>query len=317
MKTVVVAGGANLDMNGRPFQPLVPKVSNPGCIEAVFGGVARNIACNLARLGLGTHLITAFGGDANAVEMEKSCREAGIRTEASGHFPDSPSPGFLSVENECGEMQVAVADLRLYDRLDAAFFQDRIEVIRQSDALVVDTNLSTQALLYIAHNARVPIFIDPVSAPRSVRAMPILPFLAGIKPNRYEAERITGMSVQTPQQGLAAAQQMVRMGARRVFLTLGGAGVAVADASEAFVLRVPPVRVVRDTGAGDAFMAGVVHAFLQGASLMEMAVCGATLSALSLSCAETVAPQLSVETLEAERLKTQDQYSKEEFKDVR
>ena len=98
-----------------------------------------------------------------------------------------------------------------------------------------------------------------------------------------------------------------------MFLTLGGEGVAVADAAQAFLLRVPPIRVVRDTGAGDAFMAGAVYAYLRGASLLDMSVYGSIMSAMSLSSPQTVNPRLCAEKLEAEWLNTRDQYSKEEF----
>src|ERR1044072_9628730 len=60
---VVVIGGANVDVKVRSLAPLAYRTSNPGHAHTSPGGVARNVAENLARLGTPTHLIAAVGQD--------------------------------------------------------------------------------------------------------------------------------------------------------------------------------------------------------------------------------------------------------------
>ena len=60
---VSVIGGANIDIHGRSTQALRSNDSNPGDVHISAGGVARNIAENLARLGADTRLISAVGDD--------------------------------------------------------------------------------------------------------------------------------------------------------------------------------------------------------------------------------------------------------------
>ena len=61
-----VVGAANIDIGGFPLGRLSLRDSNPGRITLSAGGVGRNIACNLARLGVETRLIAALGTDAFA-----------------------------------------------------------------------------------------------------------------------------------------------------------------------------------------------------------------------------------------------------------
>ena len=67
---VLVIGAANLDIKGIPEEPLLAGTSIPGQIRTSLGGVARNIAENLARLDVDTVLLTAVGDDPTGVEVE-------------------------------------------------------------------------------------------------------------------------------------------------------------------------------------------------------------------------------------------------------
>jgi len=65
---VVVIGGINVDIKSRVDAPLVMATSNPGTTTVTAGGVGRNIAESLARLGVRTSLISAVGDDAIAAD---------------------------------------------------------------------------------------------------------------------------------------------------------------------------------------------------------------------------------------------------------
>jgi pseudouridine kinase len=80
---VTVVGGANTDIVGHSKAALVAHDSNPGVVSVSSGGVARNIAENLARLRVRTSLVTAFGADTHGRELERACRALRIDTAAS------------------------------------------------------------------------------------------------------------------------------------------------------------------------------------------------------------------------------------------
>ena len=75
---IAVVGAANIDVGGRSFSPLVSGDSNPGVIRSSLGGVGRNIAHNLALLGVPVKLVTALGDDDGARRVRESCRALGI-----------------------------------------------------------------------------------------------------------------------------------------------------------------------------------------------------------------------------------------------
>ncbi len=80
---VAVIGGANMDICGRAKIPLSGSDSTPSDIFSGFGGVGRNIAENLARLGTKCHLVTAVGRDMWGEKILEHCRELAIDTGAS------------------------------------------------------------------------------------------------------------------------------------------------------------------------------------------------------------------------------------------
>ncbi len=54
---VLVLGSSGMDIIGRPHKNLAPGSSSPGSLRIASGGVARNVAENLARLGMETVLL--------------------------------------------------------------------------------------------------------------------------------------------------------------------------------------------------------------------------------------------------------------------
>ena len=98
-----MVGGANLDVFGFSDARFIPQDSNPGRIEESPGGVARNIAENLARLGIETHLITAFGSDASGLRLAEECRRDGILADASLSVEHVPGSRYLAVLDDDGQ----------------------------------------------------------------------------------------------------------------------------------------------------------------------------------------------------------------------
>ena len=80
-KYVVVIGAANIDIGGTAYKELIPADSNQGIITISFGGVGRNIAYNLAKLGVNVVFITALGDDTLGKDLLNHCKDSGINTD--------------------------------------------------------------------------------------------------------------------------------------------------------------------------------------------------------------------------------------------
>ena len=104
---VALIGAANIDIQGFSSSTLINRDSNPGRIEFCPGGVSRNIAENLSRLGIRTEVISAVGGDPNGTLILDSCKSCGIGTDYSLIVPDAVSSVYLAIMDESRDMALA------------------------------------------------------------------------------------------------------------------------------------------------------------------------------------------------------------------
>jgi pseudouridine kinase len=287
---VVVVGGANTDVVGVPSAALLLRDSNPGTIRTSAGGVGRNVAENLARLGATVELVTAFGGDAAGAELRASCRAAGIGVAQSLTVADLPGAHYLAVLDERRDMSVAVNDMRVLDRLtpDALAEPERAALLLAADLIVIDANLPADTLAWLAAAVRAPIVLEPVSAAKTGRAVPILDRLAAVTPNTLEAGEILGHEVVGIDGAQRAARELVARGVGVAFVTCGLDGTTWADTARSGVVAAPHVDVANASGAGDAFCAGVAFALLADADARSAALFGTAMAAFALADDETV-----------------------------
>lgn len=294
MKTprVAVIGGVNMDIGGMPFVKLVMRDSNPGIITARPGGVGRNIAHDLRLLGVEVSLVTAVGGDVYGQGILDSCASLGIDMSLARILPDKRSSTYLYVTDETGDMEIGIADMEIVSCVTPEYIQSHLKQINSFDAVVLDANLDADALEFAARNITVPIIADPVSTAKAVRLLPVLDKLWAIKPNIYEAEKLTGEN--DPE---LAARALLNAGVKRVFISLGEEGMLAADENGA--VRVPRefVTVVNTTGAGDAATAAIVWAGLHGRDVAGCARAAVKAGAITACTEGANNPELSAAKL--------------------
>jgi pseudouridine kinase len=298
---VTVVGGANLDIGGASNAPLVAHDSNPGRVRISLGGVGRNIAHNMSLLGLDVRLLTAFGDDLHAQRLGASCAELGIDISQALTIPGEHTSTYLFLNDDHGDMALAVSDMEIYRHLTPALLSSRRKLLETSQVIVADTNIPEESLLWLAENCRVPIFVDPVSTTKAQKLLPLLGKLHTLKPNLLEAELLSGVHVTDEQSLHRCADALLDTGLRRVFISLGSDGVFAADHDGRIQLPVVPGHPVNTTGCGDAFMAAIVWAYLRGTDLQGTARAGLAAASLAMESEETINDAMS-ETALCDRL---------------
>ena len=291
-RRVTVVGGANTDICGRPAQALVRHDSAPGQVSVRHGGVGRNIACDLARLGLRTRFVTALGDDGFGASVREGCRSCGVDMSLTRIVPGARSPVYLYLSDEKGEMDAAVSDMELMAALTPAYLRSRLDEIDDADAVVLDGNLPAETIAFLCENLRAPIVADPVSTAKAPRFASVLGRLAAIKPNLLEARALTGK--QNPED---CADALLRLGVGSVFLSLGAKGLLAASGEERVLLPCERTELVSATGAGDAATAAVVWAMVRGLDLAAAARAAVTAGAIAAASEEASPPQLRAEKL--------------------
>lgn len=113
------------------------------------------------------------------------------------------------------------------------------------------------------------------------------------KPNRQELATATGMPTETVDDCIRAARTLRENGFERVVASLGADGAVLSTATE--TLAVPSLRaeVVDTAGAGDAMLAGIVHALTQGYSDERALRIGTAVAGRSVTVPGTSVPDLS------------------------
>lgn len=294
MDTLIsIIGGANMDMSATLNGAFIAADSNPGHIEVGYGGVARNIAHNLTLLGARTQLLTVFGGDLFGGLMHDYCKQQGIDVHLSERESSQRSGIYLCLHNQAGEMITAVADTEAIRLITPEWLAKRIGEINMSEFIVADTNVTEDSIRWLMENVTAPLFIDGVSSTKAHRVVNALrkcklPYLHTLKLNLKEALAVT----ETATYG-EAAQQLLDLGVAHVYITLGAEGVYCRNAAEEWLFPPLPCEIVNTTGAGDAFLAGVVFAYAKGISFPQTAQYGLMAARTSLMSPKAVNPDIA------------------------
>ncbi|MES2583176.1 MAG: PfkB family carbohydrate kinase [Pseudomonadota bacterium] len=294
---VLVLGGANMDISGSTTRPLVLSDSNPGRIRCAPGGVARNVAENLARLGNTTRLLTAVGDDLYGRSLLDATHKAGVDVGSVWVLAEEATSTYLSLHGPDGDMAVAVNDMGILDCITPGRLAPCAPWIQQAAALVVDCNVGVPALDWVfANRGSTPVFVEAVSAFKCGRIRPWLAQVHLLKVNRLEAQALCDFGIQSDVDIERAAQQLHTLGVEQVVLSLGERGVywSARNAAEGWHAALPNTVVINATGAGDALMAGLVHAFVDKQDLSTAIPFALGCAALTVASAHANNPELSV-----------------------
>jgi pseudouridine kinase len=298
---LLIIGAASLDTKGRAGQPIQSGTSTPGAIRISVGGVGRNIAENLARLGEPVFLLSAVGDDGSGRRLLQQAGECGIDVSHVLVDAGHRSAAYLAVLDETGNLAMSIDDMGINRELiTPAFVYRRRALFRDARMIVLDANLSPGTLDTIFNLARrysVPVCADPTTATLAPRLQPHLPDLMLVTPNAAEAEALCGVQVSDRESGLDAAQRLVSMGIQIAIVTLGATGLVYATFQESGHVPAIECEIVDYTGAGDALTAAVVFGLLNDLPIDEAVRLGTSAAALTLQSRETVSPKLSLELL--------------------
>ena len=293
---VTVVGGCNVDVGGVSAETLIERDSNPGTVSVTPGGVGRNIAHNLSLLDVRVRLLTAFGDDVFAGRIEESCKKHGVDVSAALKVPGERTGVYLYIAGRDGDMALAVSDMDIFRHITPAFLQEKLPA--DPGVVVADTNIPEETLRYLSSLPDVPLFVDPVSVTKAAKLKDCLPGIHTLKPNLPEAQALSGVAIRTDADVEKAAAVLRQKGVRRVFISLGKRGVYADDGETKGFF--PPVRAdaVNTTGAGDAFMAGLVAAFLDNRDLPSTVRFASAAAAVAVESPDTIAADMSREAVE-------------------
>ena len=299
---VLVIGAAGVDILGKLKGEVQAGSSNPARIRSSFGGAARNVAENLARLGQSVSLLTVVGEDETGEQLLAQIEEAGVDVDNILESSDYPTGAYIGVVNSRGNLQFAVDDMRIISAITPTYLEQHVDLFEKASILFVDANLSKETLrkaFTLARRANLPVCADPTTTSLTHRLKPYLSRLYMVVPNAVEAGILCDCTLMPGniQLALELAKQLVSQGVEIAIITLAKFGVCYATSETSGQISAMHSEILDPTGAGDALTAAVIFALLNNIPLDDAIRLGVSAASLTLQSQGAVVPDLSLEKL--------------------
>ncbi|XP_010479368.1 PREDICTED: uncharacterized protein LOC104758236 [Camelina sativa] len=187
MEPPVIIGALILDVHAKPSTAPISGTTVPGQVLFTPGGVARNVADCIFKLGIKSFMIGTLGLDGPANVLLKEWK---LSTEGILRREDISTPIVSLVYDTNGEVSAGVAGVDAVEKfLTPAWIQRFVNNISSAPVLMLDANLSTLALeasCKLAAEFNVPVWFEPVSVTKSRRIASIAKYMTIVSPNQDE-----------------------------------------------------------------------------------------------------------------------------------
>lgn len=291
---VLVLGASIVDILGFSRSTYTQKDSIPGNIKISLGGVCRNIAENMSRVGINTKFISILGDDEQGRNILEHSKIIGYDMEHTLILENKATPTYMAILDETGEMVSAIVDMNSLDEMDEDFIDSKKEVICNAEYTFLDSD-NPKLLEYIlkTYHGKTKFVLDPVSAVKAESIKHLIKYFHTIKPNRYEAEILCGFSIKNYEDLKSAGQYFLSLGIKDIFISLDEDGIFYTNGTEEGKIKAKNVVVKNTTGAGDSFVAGVGYGYINGLSLRDTVKYAIAMSVITISHEDTINPKMS------------------------
>lgn len=302
-KKIICVGGANID---RKFKALTNTIkqgtSNPVSSTTSFGGVARNVAENLAHWTQNISLQCIVGNDSEGQRLLTHLRTLGVNVDHSLIREEGNTSHYYAILNPDGELQVAYVDMEIYNLLSLDSFNSSYDDWDDGSIIFLDTNLPAaiiETIIQHNKNKQLMIFIDPVSVSKANRIPHNLEQVFLIKPNQFEISALTDITISNTKDCIQAGLALLQRGVKNVVISLGRDGYVIVNEKHQQHIPVKIIPHIKDAnGAGDAFFAGILFGLQQDLPLIQACELGVAAAALTLQSEKTVSTDITATCLQ-------------------
>ncbi|XP_027346982.1 uncharacterized protein LOC113858499 [Abrus precatorius] len=186
----VIIGGMVLDIHATPSLQPNPGTTIPGKVYYVQGGVARNVAECMSKLGVKPYMISALGFDMAGNLLLEQWKSAGLSTEGILKDKDIETPVVCNIFDTNGEVAAGVASVEALEKyLTPDWILHFKSTLLSAPVLMVDANLSHPSLetaCRMAADTECPVWFEPVSVTKSRRINSIVKYVTFASPNEDE-----------------------------------------------------------------------------------------------------------------------------------
>jgi len=296
-KSVVCVGAAFVDELFHMKEKMILATTVEASITKTAGGVARNIAHQLALLGVEVQLICVFGNDSDGDWLKQVCVNAGVRIDAS-ITREGLSGKYTAILNMDGSLFTGFLTNATTKLITPQHLEKHRAVLETASYLLADANISAVAgewLLSFSNETRIPLILEPVSVPPARKFRDInLKGLHLVTPNEDELPVLCSEKALFTQQQV---EELLANGVENVWLHNGKLGSVIYSKERSITLHAPEIDIVDCTGAGDGSLSGFILGKTLGKKDEDCLKLAHTLSAEILQVDGTIATHLDQEKL--------------------
>lgn len=309
-KTFYAFGAMNVDKKLYLLDDYYEESSNPVSSTQSVGGVIRNVAENLARLGNEVKIFSVYGLDAEA-QFIRDSSEAWLDLSGVDVIEQFPTSQYIAVLDKKGDLKTAFANMTICNQMDVKWIEQKIKNIPPHAQVLADLNLSQATLQFLMEQAKQKQYFltyIPVSASKMKNLPRHLDGLSLLIVNKLETETFLNRVIQNEEDLNQAAQHFLKLGVKRVVITQGREGLLYLDENQRYFFQ-PKVleHFVDATGAGDAFSATFIAMLALEKDIPFALECAMTNAYYTIQSSDTVRKNLTLINLLKEREKLYEQ----------
>ena len=294
---VFCIGASFVDELFHATEELLPATTNNAVVTKTAGGVSRNIAHQLALLGVPVQLISVFGNDSDGDWLKKISADAGVKLGAS-ITKEGLSGKYTGILNEDGSLYTAFLTNASNHLITPQHLVKHTDLLKTASYLMADANINVDTaewLLAFSNETGIPFIIEPVSVPPAKKFRDVnLKGLHLITPNEDELPVLCSEKSFLTQ---LQVEELLQKGIQNIWLHNGQQGSALYNKEKSITLHAPSIEVVDCTGAGDGSLSGYLLGKHLGKEDLDCLKLAHTLSAEILQVNGAIATHLNQEKL--------------------
>jgi len=300
-KSIVCAGIICLDLVNTLPHDLEVGGKYPGASLMMSpGGIVKNTAEVLARMGHDAKLLSAAGYDTFSSAAVDGCKAAGIDVSLIRREEGVDIVTCIEVVDRRGDMFI-MTGTAVNENSTVTLQQviDADDVLSKAGVFMLCPSLPDESWDYIIRTyPHIPIVADAGAAGNVNKLLPYLKYLHTFKVNKREAEAFCGYRIQSEDDLRRAANDLLQKGVKNIVITLGEEGAVYANADYyGFFPAKPVAKVVNTSGAGDSFVAGLIHGYLNDLPIETTMEIAAACSRLSIQSDHTINPDITLQAV--------------------
>ncbi len=271
MSVIAVVGSLNMDLVIRaPRQPFLGETLMGHSFGTTGGGKGSNQALACARLGAESYMVGCVGDDDFGLRLRATLTDGNVNCDHLETCKDLGTGVAVITVTDQGDNTIVLAS-GANARVDTASIQRASSAFKKADAVLFQLEIpleAVQAGLRLARKTGCKTVLTP--APASPLPPDTWPMIDYLVLNETElAFYSSHKSVESREDVLSAAQQLLKLGAGGIIVTRGDQGGLVVTKEKNFSYLPFKVKAVDSTGAGDSFCAAMIVGLSEGMPLEQ------------------------------------------------